>query len=54
MGDREEARRWLETAIEIDPGHEEARRLLARCQVDGTGEGRPPVRAATPSAGPKP
>ena len=32
MGDREEARRWLETAIEIDPGHEEARRLLARCR----------------------
>jgi len=54
MGDREEARRWLETAIKIDPGHEEARRLLARCrgvagnEKDGFPGPNNPPRPPTP------
>lgn len=32
-GDRAEAARWLETALQIDPGDGEARRLLAECGV---------------------
>lgn len=54
MGDVAEARRWLETAVEIDPAHEEARRLLARCQgVPDAGNGQP-IRPESPAAAAKP
>ena len=49
MGDVEEATRWLETALQIDPGHEEARRRLARCRGAEAGGILRPLRIKTPT-----
>jgi tetratricopeptide (TPR) repeat protein len=50
MGDVEEATRWLETALHIDPGHEGASRLLARCRhVAGEKTGSPTKKSRGPA-----